>query len=242
MSAFNGSGTFVISGTGLPYVTATTISSTVANQLNTDLATGLSTCITKDGQTTPTANIPMGSFKLTGVALATATGDALSYGRAATVTTLSGTTITATGTITPSQTNGIVGTTTNNNANAGSVGEYIENSSGGSAYGGGVNSITSIDLTAGDWDVSAWCVVGIGTATTTQMNATISASNSGINTPAGAYVIVPGLSNNFSNQAETIGPYRVSLSAPTTYYLNMAVTVTSGSVTVGGLLSARRVR
>jgi len=31
-------------------------------------ATGLSTCITKDGQTTPTANMPMGNFKHTGVA------------------------------------------------------------------------------------------------------------------------------------------------------------------------------
>jgi PPE-repeat protein len=40
----------------------------VENQLNTDIATGLSTCITKDGQTTPTANIPMGGFRHTGVA------------------------------------------------------------------------------------------------------------------------------------------------------------------------------
>lgn len=61
MSAFNGSGTFVISGSGLPYVTATTISSTVANQLNTDLATGLSAVITKDGQTTTTGVIPFAS-------------------------------------------------------------------------------------------------------------------------------------------------------------------------------------
>lgn len=58
MSAYNGSGTFVVSGVGLPYVTGTTISSTVVNQLNTDLATGLSTAITKDGQTTTTASIP----------------------------------------------------------------------------------------------------------------------------------------------------------------------------------------
>lgn len=80
MSAFNGSGTFVISGTGLPYVTGTTISSTVANQLNTDLASGLSNVICKDGQTTPTANIPMGNFKITGLGAATNAGDALSYG------------------------------------------------------------------------------------------------------------------------------------------------------------------
>lgn len=88
MSAFNGAGTFVITGVGLPYVTGTTISSTVANQLNTDLATGLSNCVTKDGQTTPTANIPMGGFKVTGIGAATTLGDALSFGRAATITTL----------------------------------------------------------------------------------------------------------------------------------------------------------
>lgn len=88
MSAFNGAGTFVITGVGLPYVTGTTISSTVANQLNTDLATGLSNCVTKDGQTTPTANIPMGGFKITGIAAATTLGDALSYGRAGNMTTL----------------------------------------------------------------------------------------------------------------------------------------------------------
>jgi hypothetical protein len=58
MSGFNGSGTFVISGSGLPYVVDTIIDETVANQLNTDLGTGLSTCITKDGQTTTTQRIP----------------------------------------------------------------------------------------------------------------------------------------------------------------------------------------
>src|SRR6478752_6019531 len=58
MSGFNGTGTFVVSGTGLPYVVNTVIDETVANQLNTDLATGLSTCITKDGQTTTTQRIP----------------------------------------------------------------------------------------------------------------------------------------------------------------------------------------
>lgn len=83
MSSFNGSGTFVISGTGLPFVTGTTISSTVANQLNTDLATGLSTCLTKDGQTTPTANIKLGGYKLTNVGSATTSGDAIAYGQSA---------------------------------------------------------------------------------------------------------------------------------------------------------------
>lgn len=57
MSGFNGSGTFQISGAGLPYVSGTTISSAVVNQLNSDFATGLTNCITKDGQQVITANI-----------------------------------------------------------------------------------------------------------------------------------------------------------------------------------------
>ncbi len=95
--SFNGSGTFQINTTGQPVVTGTVISVTMFNAFTADIATGLTTCLTRDGQSLPTANIPMGGFKLTGVGAATVTGDALSYGRAATVTNL-----TVTGT-TPSQ-------------------------------------------------------------------------------------------------------------------------------------------
>ena len=38
------------------------------------MATGLSTAITKDGQTTVTANIPFAGFKLTGLGAATTNG------------------------------------------------------------------------------------------------------------------------------------------------------------------------
>ena len=73
--SFNGSGTFVINSTGQPVVTGTVISSTAFNALTADLATGLSTTITKNGQTTPTANLPMGGFKFTGMADGTAGTD-----------------------------------------------------------------------------------------------------------------------------------------------------------------------
>lgn len=86
--SYNGSGVFLINSPGNPVATATVISSTWANDLTADLATGLTTAYTKDGQSTPTNNLPMGGFKLTGVGLATATGDALSYGRAASVSSL----------------------------------------------------------------------------------------------------------------------------------------------------------
>jgi hypothetical protein len=55
--SYTGSGTFAINSTGQPVVAGTVISSTVFNSLTADLGTGLSTAITKDGQTTTTARI-----------------------------------------------------------------------------------------------------------------------------------------------------------------------------------------
>ena len=104
--SFNGSGTFLINTTGQPVVSGTVISSTAFNALTADLATGLSTCLTKDGQTTPTANIPMGSNKITGLAVGTDATDAPTLSQVqSTVTKLIGSvsgTDTITGSLTPS--------------------------------------------------------------------------------------------------------------------------------------------
>ena len=56
--SYNGSGTFNINSTGQPVVAGTVITASAFNALTTDLATGLTTAITKDGQTTTTARIP----------------------------------------------------------------------------------------------------------------------------------------------------------------------------------------
>jgi len=102
--SFNGSGTFVINSSGQPVVANTVISSTVFNALTADLATGLSTCITKDGQTTPTANIPMGTFKFTNLGNGSAATDSATLGQVQASTTklitVSGTD-TLTGTLLP---------------------------------------------------------------------------------------------------------------------------------------------
>ena len=71
------SGTFTINSSGQPVVTGTVISSTVFNAFTADIATGLSTCILKDGTQTLTANIPMGGFKLTGLAAGSAANDSV---------------------------------------------------------------------------------------------------------------------------------------------------------------------
>jgi hypothetical protein len=102
--SYNGSGTFNINTAGQPVVTGTTITSTAFNLLTADLATGLTTALTKDGQTTPTANIPMGTFKITGLGAGSAATDAAQYGQlqagATTIATVSGTD-TLTGSLTP---------------------------------------------------------------------------------------------------------------------------------------------
>src|SRR5215831_15757063 len=88
MSGFNGTGTFVVSGSGLPVTTGTVVSSTVKNQWDTDVAAGLTNCLCKDGQSTPTADLTMGGFRLKSLAAPSANGDALSQGAAATVSDL----------------------------------------------------------------------------------------------------------------------------------------------------------
>ena len=102
--SYNGTGTFNINTAGQPVVTGTTITSTAFNLLTADLASGLTTALTKDGQTTPTANIPMGTFKITGLGAGSAATDAAQYGQlqngATTIATVSGTD-TLTGTLAP---------------------------------------------------------------------------------------------------------------------------------------------
>jgi hypothetical protein len=105
--SYNGSGTFNINTAGQPVVTGTVITSTAFNLLTSDLATGLSTALTKDGQTTPTANIPMGTFKITGLGAGTVATDAAQFGQlqagATAIATVSGTD-TLTGSLTPALT------------------------------------------------------------------------------------------------------------------------------------------
>jgi len=81
--SYNGSGTFQINTTGQPVVTGTVISATAFNSLTADLATGLSTAITKDGQTATTSRIPFAqgiTSTLTTDATSTASGSIITAG------------------------------------------------------------------------------------------------------------------------------------------------------------------
>ena len=155
--SFNGSGTFVVNSAGQPVVTGTTITSTAFNLLTADLATGLSTTLTKDGQSTPTANIPMGSFKLTGLANGTAAADAVRMSQlqsnGANYITVAGTADVITGGVTPALTAYAAGNefvfvvgstnTTNVTLNVDGLGAKAITKDG-------TGALTAGDLTAGD--------------------------------------------------------------------------------------------
>ena len=80
--AFNGTGTFlrlynwVTDKTNSIPITASRVDAEMDG-----MATGLSNCITKDGQTTISANIPFNSFKATGLGVGTARTDAITVGQ-----------------------------------------------------------------------------------------------------------------------------------------------------------------
>lgn len=88
---YNGSGTYAPpASTFNPAVTNTAINSTDWIALLADVTTALSTCVLKDGQQTPTANIPMGGFKFTGLGAGAASGNSIRYEQVNGVVTAAG--------------------------------------------------------------------------------------------------------------------------------------------------------
>lgn len=75
---FDGNGNFAPPAADFPAVTGTVINSTKFNNIELDVAAGLSNCVTRDGQSPALANIPLGGYKLTGLGAATLSGDAVS--------------------------------------------------------------------------------------------------------------------------------------------------------------------
>jgi len=94
--SLNGSGVFTVNSAGQPVVAATLIDATVFNAFTADVATALSTAMYKDGQQTPTGNIPMGGFRMTNMGAGIAASDSavlsqLSNGAAVYVSGVGGT-------------------------------------------------------------------------------------------------------------------------------------------------------
>jgi hypothetical protein len=77
----NGSGTYSLPEAAFVYNTV--ISETAVNSNFSDIATAITASIAKDGQTTPTANLPMGTYRHTGVGNASARTDYAAAGQVA---------------------------------------------------------------------------------------------------------------------------------------------------------------
>jgi hypothetical protein len=184
-------------------------------------------------------NASIGNFTSTGL-------NSIAIG-ATTASTGAFSTITASSTITPSQTSGIVGTTTNNSANAGSVGEYVSSQVTSPTTGltsATATNVTSISLTAGDWDVHGSFLIGPAATTivTTIIGAisTTSATFPGLGTGYVTYLTVTHPAGN--NVGFPVPSIRVSVASTTTVYLVAQATFTISTAGVGGTIYARRRR
>ena len=145
------------------------------------------------------------------------------------------------------QTVSLVGTATNDNATAGNVGEFVSASALTVALTSATaTNITSITLTAGDWDVSGLFQTNPAGSTTTSLIA------SGVSSTSATFqTIGAGFANvETANSAKAAGVSetviaprtRFSLSATTTVYLVANVTFAVSTLTGSGFISARRVR
>jgi hypothetical protein len=149
----------------------------------------------------------------------------------------------------PQQVGQLPGTSTNNNASAGNVGEYIESViAAGSAISltSGVNTnLTSISLTAGDWDVDLVAdLLTAGTTTLSFFFATISLVSAATDITRGRGCSVPWNNSVIAPQPMTcaVPPTRFSLSTTTTIFAVVLADFSVSTATCYGIIRARRVR
>lgn len=146
-------------------------------------------------------------------------------------------------TIVPTTTFGIKGTTAGDNANAGSIGEYITATTSGVALtNGSTSNVTSISLTAGDWDVQA-IVQFIGAASTTSSN--VQAGVSTVSATFGA--LGTFFQDNTPNVTQETSAFstptvRINVTSTTTVYAVAEANFSVSTMTANGVIRARRVR
>lgn len=148
-------------------------------------------------------------------------------------------TLTATGLITPS--GGIAGVTNGSAAGAGQIGELITNSASGVSLTSGVNvNCTSINLTAGDWNVwgSAYFLPA---ASTTQAQIIAGVSTTSATLPAIPNYSVLTISIPAGNVESQIAPHQVvNVSSSTTAYLVVNASFSISTETASCKIFARR--
>lgn len=212
---------------------------------------------------TARANLSLGSMALQSSAAVAVTGGAIAnvsisgtFSGASTwaglqtySTGIATVTLSATGTITPSTTAGIVGTTLGDNANTGSVGEYLESTvASGSAVSlvsGVIKDVTTLTLTAGDWDV--WGNITLSPGATTVETVFQGGVSLVANTQATypnhgcAFLVYCANATAFPFSSPT-GVLRVNVAASQVVHLVVGATFTTSTNAAYGALCARRVR
>lgn len=150
--------------------------------------------------------------------------------------------------------NQIIGTATNNSAPAGALGEFVTATVASGAAVSVTNAtganVTSISLTAGDWDVSGQVDFILAGVTATLFQSAISIVSATLPTQPGGSGLgtdpllgVPLLTTILSATYEqALGPVRLLLSATTTVYLVAQAAFSVGTLTGYGTIRARRVR
>lgn len=140
----------------------------------------------------------------------------------------------------------LVGTSTNDSAVAGNVGEYIETlvpvGSAVSLTTATPANVASIALTAGDWDVEASVNFDAAGATITDMVSGIDGTTATIPTDGSECYTGDQTTAATFKDSVAIPRKRVSLAAPASVFLVTQVTFTLGTVGVFGQINARRVR
>jgi hypothetical protein len=146
----------------------------------------------------------------------------------------------------------IQGTNSNDAAPAGYIGECIvgERTQGLAIAVPNLTptTLTSVSLTAGDWDVDAVAhFIGEPAMQLTVIAASISLLNNALDTSPGRLVATnmsaaPHFTAAWGVEVIPIPPYRISLPGPTTVYLVGRTDFTSGSTLGFGRIQARRVR
>jgi hypothetical protein len=145
--------------------------------------------------------------------------------------------------ILPNFTQGIIGTNTNNSANAGSVGELLQFASTATSLTNNTNAnVASGSVTAGDWD--CWGVVAFKPAGTT----TVSNLTEGINTTSATFGGAGTITNTSTTfitgawQQRATAHTRLLLASTTTVYLVAQAAFGTSTMTADGNLYCRRRR
>lgn len=142
------------------------------------------------------------------------------------------------------------GTITNDSASSGNIGEYISSSiSSGSAIALTTTvaaNVTSISLTAGDWDVSiTGMFTGGSTTTVNYLRGSISTTSATINGVPGSLAVSShqaGTAFNVGQTPTVCTNTRLSLASTTTVFLVCDASFATSTCSAFGIIQARRVR